>query len=229
MHQQFETPPAVMHVVRQMWQPTFDAMATPLSALCGAYATLEDDILASSAVPPGSVVYVNPAYATADMSNGAAGIEQYLEKLISFDVFKRGCTLIALLPVLTHTPWFERFVGRAHEIHFIKGNLVFQNPFTDVGQRKKGYLWECRSYALCVWRPQNPSDQPVLSWLQLDSAPAERIELRVCSACGRVRVLPRWAEASSETLRPGRFVCSSSPDTKYNSCSRPEFVINTLR
>ena len=31
--------------MRREWQPTFDAMATPFSAIAGAYATLEDDVL----------------------------------------------------------------------------------------------------------------------------------------------------------------------------------------
>ena len=31
MHQQFESPPAVVATVRRRWQPTFDAMATPFS------------------------------------------------------------------------------------------------------------------------------------------------------------------------------------------------------
>jgi hypothetical protein len=31
MHQKFESPPAVVATVRRLWQPTFDAMATPFS------------------------------------------------------------------------------------------------------------------------------------------------------------------------------------------------------
>ena len=63
LHQQYETPAAVMDFVRREWRPTFDAMATPFSAICGAYATLEDDVLRRDAVPTGSVVYVNqPAW-----------------------------------------------------------------------------------------------------------------------------------------------------------------------
>ena len=31
--------------MRREWQPTFDAMAMPFSAIAGAYATLEDDVL----------------------------------------------------------------------------------------------------------------------------------------------------------------------------------------
>ena len=56
-------------------------------------------------------MYVNPAYAMANQKNGAAGIERHLEKLIETDVGERGCTLIALLPNLSHTEWHERFVG----------------------------------------------------------------------------------------------------------------------
>ena len=48
MHQQFESPAAVVATVRRRWQPTFDAMATPFSAVCGDYATLEDDVLSPS-------------------------------------------------------------------------------------------------------------------------------------------------------------------------------------
>ena len=50
-------------------------------------------------------MYVNPAYAMANQKNGAAGIERHLEKLIETDVGERGCTLIALLPNLSHTEW----------------------------------------------------------------------------------------------------------------------------
>ena len=49
--------------VRRLWQPTFDAMATPLSAICAQYATLEDDVMTPDLIPRGSVIYVNPAYA----------------------------------------------------------------------------------------------------------------------------------------------------------------------
>jgi len=43
-HQQYEAPAAVVATVHRLWRPTFDAMATPLSAVCGDYTTLEDDV-----------------------------------------------------------------------------------------------------------------------------------------------------------------------------------------
>jgi hypothetical protein len=54
LHQQFESPAAVMTTVHRLWQPNFDAMATPFSAICANYATLEDDVLSPNIVPPGS-------------------------------------------------------------------------------------------------------------------------------------------------------------------------------
>jgi len=230
MHQQFESPASVVATVRRIWKPTFDAMATPFSAVCGAYATLEDDVLARAVIPPGAIVYANPAYAPQDMANGAAGLEVHLRKLVEVDVRARGCTLVALLPILSHTRWYECLVGEgAHEVHYIRGGLVFPNPFTDVNQRKKGYLWECRSYALCVWRPGAPPPQPRQAWLTLDAVGEECVQLRICRECGRVRVLPRWADGSSAALSPQSFVCGASPDLKFNSCAVPEFVLEGRR
>ena len=45
LHQQYEAPAAVVATVQRLRQPDFDAMATPLSVVCGNYATLEDDVL----------------------------------------------------------------------------------------------------------------------------------------------------------------------------------------
>jgi hypothetical protein len=160
------------------------------------------------------------------VKNRAAGIELYLEKLIETDVRVRGSMLIALLPNLSHTSWFRRYVlGGAHEIHFIAGKLVFPNQFTDLERKEKAYLWDCRSYILCVWRASTPPLQPAMHWLELDAAPDEQLQLRSCRQCQRVRVLPRWvAEPSLGALRPGVFQCSDNPDVHYNRCDCPEFV-----
>lgn len=80
LHQQYESPAAVMQLVRRVWQPDFDAMATPFSAICGAYATLEDDVMRAEAVPRDSVVYVNPAYAALGRKRGA---KRYCCKVIT--------------------------------------------------------------------------------------------------------------------------------------------------
>lgn len=228
MHQQFETPPAVVATLRRLWQPTFDAMATPFSAVCASYATLEDDVMSPNLIPPNSIIYVNPAYATGEQKNRNQGIEVHLQKLIEIDVQDRGSTLIALLPNLSHTTWHQKFVAKSHEIHNIMGTLVFPNPFTDVGQRQKekSYLWEVRSYILCVWRPLPPPLQPKTAYLKLDDVQGSNIQLRSCLKCHRVRLLPRWVDASMPSLQSGSFVCEANPDCKYNSCSVPEFLLH---
>ena len=90
-------------------------MATPFSAICREYATIETDILRPESVPAGSVVFVNPAYAPTEALNGAGGIEAFLAKLIEIDVRQRSCTLIALLPNL-HAPWHHSRHGN-HQLH----------------------------------------------------------------------------------------------------------------
>ena len=202
--------------VLREWQPTFDAMATPISALCGAYATLEDDVLRPDAVPAGSVVFVNPAYAPTDALNGAGGIEVFLSKLIETDVRRRGCTLIALLPNVT-APWHERYVGASHEVHHVVGQLVFQNPCRNLRPEKQGYLLQ-RSYILSVWRPGPAPTQPAWRYAHLGAAlpHLDRIRLRCCRLCGRVRVWPRWAETQAE---PSSFECQDNPDRAYASCT----------
>ena len=123
-------------IIREKWAPDFDAMATPFSAICAAYATADDDILQLRLSPrclgDSFTIFVNPAYAEPDKKGGADGIYVFLSKLIEGDVRARGCTLVALLPCLSHTRWFEELVGTSHEVHFVRGPLVFPNVFSDL-------------------------------------------------------------------------------------------------
>ena len=200
MHQQYETSAVVVATVRRLWAPSFDAMATTISAVCGEYAMLEDDVLKTDAIPRDRVVYVNPAYSPAVRKNGVDGIGLHLSKLIQTDVWARGCTLIALLPSLSHMDWFERWVGVCHEIHFITGKLVFRNPYRELKPDPKCYLWECRSYVLCVWRPGAVPSQPLVKFLTLDAPGNDMLELRSCATCGKVRMLPRWLDQTRSEL-----------------------------
>ena len=43
IRQHYETPAAVVATVRRLWAPDFDAMASPINAVCEDYGTLEDD------------------------------------------------------------------------------------------------------------------------------------------------------------------------------------------
>ena len=63
--QQYETPASMVAIIREKWAPDFDAMATPFSTICAAYATADDDILQLRLCPqrPGDsfTIFGNPA------------------------------------------------------------------------------------------------------------------------------------------------------------------------
>lgn len=161
-----------MRTVRRIWAPSFDAMASPLNAICPEYATIEDDLFELELA--GRCVFVNPAYATKEAVSGSSGIGQALHKLVNGEVRRRGCTLVALLPCLPHTAWYASYVDQAHEVHLISGELTFPNPYLDLGATPpSGYLWTCRSYVLAVWRPGEPPARPIYQRLELDALPPD--------------------------------------------------------
>ena len=222
MRQHYETPAAVVATVRRRWSPEFDAMASPINALCGEYATLEDDVLSMPLAQ--RRIFVNPAYAPEDAWKGSAGIGLALRKLVDGDVRERGCTLIALLPVLSHADWYAEHVDSAHEVHLITGDLTFPNPYLDLPRPRPGFLWRCRSYAVVIWRPGEPPRTPAYQRLELDALPeghaSTQLHMRRCRSCGRVRMLPRYQTPIAEDA----FECRMSEDSKYNSCAAPEWV-----
>jgi hypothetical protein len=61
IRQHYETPAALVATVRRLWAPDFDAMASPINAVCEDYCTLEDDF---DAPLFDRRIFVNPAYDT---------------------------------------------------------------------------------------------------------------------------------------------------------------------
>lgn len=160
----------------------------------------------------GQIIYANPPYAIG-AKNGCAGIEACLRKLVCGDVRERSCTLIALLPALPHTDWYAEFVDRCHELYMLTGSLAFPNLFMHPPPSREGYLWVCRSYILCVWRPEPAPEKPVAPHrLEVPplsrNHPAGEVHLRCCSHCGRIRVLPRHASPIIFEIPIDVFVCS---------------------
>ena len=73
--------------------------------------------------------------------------------------------------------------------------------------------------------PGTPPPQPAWRYAHLGDPPpaASRFHLRQCRACGRMRVLPRWADPKAPALRAAAFRCSANPDLAHAACSVPEF------
>ena len=216
IRQHYETPAAVVATVRRLWAPDHDAMASPINAVCESYGTLEDDF---DAPLFDRRIFVNPAYDTEGLQHhdSNADIASALDKLTR-DVRERGCTLIALLPALVGNDWYERFVDTAHEVHLVSGKVYMPNPYFDLPAHKpwKSALWRVRGYVLALWRPGPMPSQPKYQRLTLDAVPNDhvmmRLRFRQCRVCGRVRVLPRYAE---ECASHDAFECHMSPDRKY--------------
>ncbi len=75
----------------------------------------ESDNLDGLIKPWSGTVFCNPPYGKA--------MKRWVEKC--YLEFKRGCTVVALLPAKTDTRWFHSFVWQKAEIRFIKGRLSF--------------------------------------------------------------------------------------------------------
>jgi len=94
-------------------------------------------------------------------------------------VWQRGCTVVALLPNLSHTDWYRKFVWRADEYYLLSDKVRFGNPFS--GRKLEDYFYPC---LLVVWRaaPAEPPvpRPPVQDFLDLPRAAAddpERVDL----------------------------------------------------
>ena len=228
--QQWETPWEVIEHVHARWPIAFDACASPLNAIAPRYATEADDI--RSLELRDTVVFLNPPYAIDRNTTGCSGIGPILMKLVDQDVRQRGCTLIALLPVLSHHGWFQTHVlgvggggGGANEIYWLSRLLKWSNLF-EHRIPSSPYIYP---FVLVVWRPQLPSASPAQHSLSLAAAPprdhhSRSLHLRRCRRCSRVRVLPRYVDPA--TLPPEAFECSQSPDVRYASCEAPEYMFH---
>ena len=69
------------------------------------------------AIEWGETNFVNPPY--------AREITKWIEK--AFEEWKKGKTIVMLLPSRTDTKWFHDYVMKAKEIRFIKGRLKFDD------------------------------------------------------------------------------------------------------
>jgi len=69
------------------------------------------------AIEWGETNFVNPPY--------AREITKWIKK--AFEEWKKGKTIVMLLPSRTDTKWFHDYVMKAKEIRFIKGRLKFDD------------------------------------------------------------------------------------------------------
>ena len=110
---EWETPQALFEALDAEFHFTLDPCATPENAKCGRYFTKEIDGLAQSWA--GETVFMNPPY--------GREIGKWVRK--AFEEWRRGATVVCLLPSRTDTAWWHDYCMKATEIRFIRGRVKF--------------------------------------------------------------------------------------------------------
>jgi len=93
---------------------TLDAAATPKSAKCSKYFTVEDNALEQDW--KGHVVFLNPPYGRT--------LGRWVEKAFN-EGQKANTTVVLLIPSRTDTAYFHKFILGKAEIRFLRGRLRF--------------------------------------------------------------------------------------------------------
>jgi phage N-6-adenine-methyltransferase len=93
---------------------TLDPCAAPDTAKCEKYYTKEDDGLTKDW--SGEVVFCNPPY--------GRELPKWVEKC--YTEWKKGTTVVMLIPSRTDTRYFHDYILDQAEVRFIKGRLKFQ-------------------------------------------------------------------------------------------------------
>ena len=93
---------------------TLDAAATPKSAKCSKYFTVEDNALEQDW--KGHVVFLNPPYGRT--------LGKWVEKAYR-EGSKEDTTVVLLIPARTDTTYFHEYIFGKAEIRFLRGRLKF--------------------------------------------------------------------------------------------------------
>lgn len=92
---------------------TLDPCALPENAKCTKYFTPDDDGLKQDW--DRNTVFCNPPY--------GRKIGDWVKKC--HDEWKKGCTVVLLIPARTDTKYFHEYIYHKAEIRFLKGRLKF--------------------------------------------------------------------------------------------------------
>lgn len=94
---------------------TLDPCALPENAKCARYYTPDDNGLKQDW--DRNTVFCNPPY--------GRKIGDWVKKC--YDEWKKGCTVVLLIPARTDTKYFHKYIYHKAEIRFLKGRLKFGN------------------------------------------------------------------------------------------------------
>lgn len=116
----WETPQNLFKILDEEFHFTLDPCCFPNTAKCEKYYTPSEDGLKQDWMPEN--VFVNPPYSRGN-------IDRWVKKC--YMEHKKGCCVVALLPVSTSSSWWHDWVWGKAELRFIKRRIRFVGaPFT---------------------------------------------------------------------------------------------------
>lgn len=110
----WETPQWLFDELNKEFGFTLDVCATSENAKVSNYYTEDQDGLMQEWQ---GICWMNPPY--------GRKIGSWIEK--AYNAFKKGVTVVMLLPARTDTRWFHNYIYKQAEIRFLKGRLKFGN------------------------------------------------------------------------------------------------------
>lgn len=110
---EYETPDNIWHPLDKEFGFTLDVAATPGNAKCKKYYTAADDGLKQDW---SGVCWMNPPYGRV--------MKTWVRKAHS--EWKRGVTVVALIPARTNTGWWHDCVQDIATVRFIRGEVAFK-------------------------------------------------------------------------------------------------------
>ena len=108
----WETPHALFDELNAEFGFTLDAAANSKNKKCDRYFNRRQNGLIRFW---SGIVWVNPPF--------GREIDKWVKK--AHREWKRGCTVVMLIPARTDTRWFHKYILGQAEIRFLKGRLVF--------------------------------------------------------------------------------------------------------
>lgn len=138
----WSTPDDFFAKLNQEFSFGLDVCATPENAKCAKFYTREDDGLKQDWYVPGlPAVWMNSPYGNPERpckkvcvkkkcakrgfhcTAYVPGIIDWVKKAV--EEFRKGATVVALVPARTDSQWFQKYVLPYAELRFVKGRLKF--------------------------------------------------------------------------------------------------------
>jgi len=107
------TPPAIFGPLDEEFGFELDVCATAENAKCARYFSPEQDGLSRDWAP--SVCWMNPPY--------GREISKWMRK--AAEEWRKGATVVCLVPARTDTAWWHEYVMLATEVRFLRGRVRF--------------------------------------------------------------------------------------------------------